>query len=206
MKKRLITLILSVMLALSVVSGATFALFTTETKVNVAVTSGIVELKATADDFETYSAKWDDVNDKYIDNKNAGLVFATLGEVVVASGNQSIDIINMVPGDSVKFNIYLENSSNVAIMYKVVIAPDTGSTTDLFTGANPLEFTINAQTYSGVEVNSAWTTWLTTEPTQKTVEVTIKLPVEAGNEYQDKVAKLTYKVIGVQANANTDNL
>ena len=206
MKKRLITLILSVMLALSVVSGATFALFTTETKVNVAVTSGIVELKATADDFETYSAKWDDVNDKYIDNKNAGLVFATLGEVVVASGNQSIDIINMVPGDSVKFNIYLENSSNVAIMYKVVIAPDTGSTTDLFTGANPLEFTIGTQTYSGVEVNSAWTTWLTTEPTQKTVEVTIKLPVEAGNEYQDKVAKLTYKVIGVQANANTDNL
>ena len=206
MKRKLLTLILSVMLALSVVTGATFALFTTESVVNIAVTSGKVKLVATADEFTTASAKWDDTANDYIDAPNPGLIFATLGEVKVDQTAQNIDIINMVPGDSVNFKISLENSSNVAILYKIVIAPVAGSATDLFTGSYPLEITIGNDTYVGNEINSVWTTWLPTEPTTKIVNVSIKLPVLAGNEYQDKTAELTYKVIGVQANANTDNL
>lgn len=198
MKKRIITLVLSIMLALSVATGATFALFSTETEVNVAITSGKVQMVATADSFATASAEWDSTQGKYIYKPNSGLEFALGGKVDVATGNQSIDIINMVPGDSVTFTITIENSSNVAILYKVEISSDDSSSV-LF---DALEITIGTDTFSGADINSAWTTWMTSEPSTKTIDVTIRLPMDAGNEYQEKTANIKYYVYGVQANAN----
>ena len=49
MKKSIVTSILVIALCFSVIAGATFALFTSESKVNVAVTSGNVEVVATAE-------------------------------------------------------------------------------------------------------------------------------------------------------------
>ena len=58
MKKRnvLISSIITIALCLSVIAGSTFALFTSEDKVNVAVTSGDVEILATAKVNSIYSA------------------------------------------------------------------------------------------------------------------------------------------------------
>lgn len=198
MKKKIITLVLSLMLALSVTAGATFALFSTETEVNVAITSGKVEMFATADNFATASAQWSDTEQKYIDVSNNGLNFALGGKVDVATGNQSIDIVNMVPGDSVTFTITIENSSSVAVLYKVDISSNDASSV-LF---DALEITIGTDTFTGSTINSAWTTWTLTESTTKTIEVTIKLPIDAGNEYQEQTANVKYYVYGVQANAN----
>ncbi len=200
MKKRIITLVLSIMLALSVATGATFALFSTETEVNVAITSGKVQMFATADNFATASAEWDNDQGKYIDKPNSGLNFALGGMVDVAEGKQSIEIENMVPGDSVTFTITIKNDSSVAILYKVDISSNDSSSV-LF---DALEITIGTDTFSGADINSAWTTWLTSEATTKTIDVTIKLPMEAGNEYQEKTANIKYYVYGVQANANAN--
>ena len=49
MKKSIVTSVLVIALCFSVIAGATFALFTSESKVNVAVTSGNVEVVATAE-------------------------------------------------------------------------------------------------------------------------------------------------------------
>ena len=56
MKKRiLISSILAIVLCFSMITGATFALFTSESKVNIAVTSGKVEVTASVDEVKTYS-------------------------------------------------------------------------------------------------------------------------------------------------------
>ena len=46
---------MAIALCMSVVAGATFALFTSDSNVNVAITSGNVEVTATASDLTVYS-------------------------------------------------------------------------------------------------------------------------------------------------------
>ena len=83
MKKRaLITSILTIIMCLSLMTGATFALFTSTSEVNIAVTSANVDVRAVADDLEV---------DMYSGT-------ATL------NGNQ-ISVERMLPGDSFNFNI-----------------------------------------------------------------------------------------------------
>ena len=47
--------VLSIALCASLIAGATFAIFTSETKVNIAVTSGKVNVTATVDNLRLYS-------------------------------------------------------------------------------------------------------------------------------------------------------
>ena len=49
MKKIILSAALSIVMCLSLIAGATFALFTSETAINVAVTAGNVELVATVE-------------------------------------------------------------------------------------------------------------------------------------------------------------
>ena len=46
---------MAIALCMSVVAGATFALFTSDSSVNIAITSGNVEVTATASDLTVYS-------------------------------------------------------------------------------------------------------------------------------------------------------
>ena len=62
MKKRTkISLVLSssaaILLAGSIMAGGTYALFTSESKTNIAVSSGKVSVTATVEDLQTYSGK-----------------------------------------------------------------------------------------------------------------------------------------------------
>jgi predicted ribosomally synthesized peptide with SipW-like signal peptide len=185
MKKRniLLSSICSIMLCLSIVVGATFALFTSQTKVNVAVTSGKVEVYAYATNEDLYS---------------------TLGEVlpetsIVINDEQEVVIDKIVPGDVFTFDIVVENHSNVTVQYNTVVTLVEGY--DLFKG---LEVTIGNVVFAG---STAYTNWAELAPiagndkTFAVVPVTITLPEDAGNEYQDLTAKLCYTVNAVQGNA-----
>ena len=59
-KKILLSSVMVIALCLSLIAGSTFALFTSESKVNIAVTSGKVDVKASITDLSVYSAKSDD--------------------------------------------------------------------------------------------------------------------------------------------------
>ena len=114
MKKRiLITSVCSIMLCLCLITGATFALFTSESKVNVAITSGKVDVTAEADNFVLYSGKWNETTLKYDSVKQDGFTFATSGSVVVDGNN--IKITNMVPMDKLTFDIIIKNNSNLLL-------------------------------------------------------------------------------------------
>ena len=66
MKKRiLLTSVCSILLCFCLITGATYALFTSESKVNVAVTTGKVDVEAVAENFKLYSGKWNETTSQY---------------------------------------------------------------------------------------------------------------------------------------------
>ena len=77
----IVSAILTIMLCVSLVAGATYALFTSESKVNIAVTSGKVEVVADISDteYKSLDTNWTAFND------NA--TFSVGGTVAIANGD-----------------------------------------------------------------------------------------------------------------------
>ena len=175
--KIIISSILTIALCLSMIAGSTFALFTSESKVNVAVGSATVSVTATP---------------------TAPVMGSTLGthlgSATQGEGDKvnELTLKNFVPGDYATFAINVKNDSTVAVNYRTVIAAEG----DLFAG---LVVTIN-----GVQLASGTTAsnWELIDPDEgdATVNVKIALPEDAGNEYQGKSCTISYLVEAVQGN------
>lgn len=188
-KKILLSSILTIALCLSLIAGSTFALFTSESKVNIAVTSGKVEMLASVSDLETWSLE----DDKSLAGRTDG-TFTQGGNVTFTDSVLSINKI--IPGDKVSFLVTGTNNSNVTIMYRTVIKCLSGEV--LMDG---MKVTIDGETYFGL--NSYVTSWatLTEGSHMKELEVSVELPEEAGNIYQDLNAELLVLVEAIQGNA-----
>ena len=180
MKKKIVTAILTITLCLALIAGSTFALFTSESKVDISINSATVSITATA---------------------SAPIMGSTLGTALgtaTAAGNE-LTLTNLVPGDYATFTIDVVNNSNVSVKYKTIIsvANDNG----LVSG---LVITIGDTVFTNVAGNGelASTDWELIDPDEgdAVVNVKIALPEEAGNDYQDKTCTLTYKVEAVQGN------
>ncbi len=195
-KKVLLSSLATIVLCLSLIAGSTFALFTTETKMNVAVNSAKVSLVATVDadnaKLYSYAAATPDTPEYMGDGVKT---FSNGGEATI-NGN-AITIERMTPGDKIEFDINMENDSDVTIQYRV-------SWTTESTLADVLEV-------SAVEKDNAsrtvtdWAAWATDEATEKTVTVTIELPAWVGNDYQTQSATIYITVEAVQGNAIHNN-
>lgn len=179
-KKVLLSSVLTIALCLCLIAGSTLALFTSESKVNVAVTSGTVKVVATATDLQLGST-----------------LGTNLAQTSAQNSGNTVTLEKFVPGDYVTFNIDVENQSDVTVKYRTVIAmvEDDG----LWTGLN---VTIDNVAYAGNTRASAWAT-LAPNADPATVAVKVALPVDAGNEYQHKSCKFAYTVEAVQGNAET---
>lgn len=193
MKKKLIlSAILTIALCFSLISGATYALFTSESKMNIAINSGKVEMVANISNIETWSLE----NNKDEAGRTDG-TFTLGGSVSFANSILTIDKI--VPGDKVSFDINGTNNSNVTILYRYKIENIDGS--KLMSG---LEFVIDDVKYEKMaKYISAWQT-LNVNENMEDVEVTIELPELAGNEYQDLETKVLITVEAIQGNATVD--
>ncbi len=193
-KKILLTSILSLGCCLSLITGATFALFTSESKVNIAINSGKVEIAAAIDEasIEKSHVEPNAENNGY--DKVTGNFYGGVAEVV---GN-ALTLDKMVPGDEISFNIQITNASTVVSKYQTVV----GVTEDggLFGG---LEVTVDSKSFNGITAKSLWKEApAVSEATLiDTVAVTISLPLDAGDEYQNKSASLYVAVNAVQGNA-----
>ncbi|MBO5010500.1 MAG: hypothetical protein J6D20_07395 [Clostridia bacterium] len=178
-KNALISSILTIALCVSLIAGSTFALFTSESKVNVAVTAANVEVVATAE------------NDR---------LTSTLGnnlpETDYTIVDNTITLTKIVPGDVLTFDLRIKNNSDVSIKYRTIITKvaDDG----LWNG---LEVTIDGTIYDGT---SKVSTWETAAPGSADIIVPVKvtLPESAGNEYKLKTCTLAYTVEAVQGNAD----
>lgn len=175
-----VSALLAIMLCVSLIVGATYALFTSESKVNVAVTSGKVDVVAT------------------VENLKLGTTLAK-GNLSETTANESENVITLdkiVPGDYVTFDIRIHNNSDVAVQYRTIIekVEDKG----LWNG---LVVTFDDVKYEGT--NAVKTEWKDMAVGCKDIIVSVKvaLPEEAGNEYQNTSCSFAYTVEAVQGNA-----
>ncbi len=186
-KKVIATSVLSLAMCGSLVAGATFALFTSESQTNVAIQSGTVDVVATLTDLKLYS----------MGVERDDLTFQNGGTAKLEEGNLELSL--MTPGDKATFNVVLNNESNVSVKYRTII--ESLNDTGLFEG---LDVSIDGATYDGSEKITPWATLQPNEEIEKdTISVVVELPEDAGNEYQNKATDIAVTVEAVQANAST---
>ncbi len=197
-KKTIAASIASLMLCGSLVTGATFALFTSESETNIAINAGKVQMLANLQNLTTYSVAVNASNEyEYV--KQAEGKFANGGTAVMTENELALDLLT--PGDMVEFEVKLTNYSNVAIQYQtsVVAGEDNG----LFDG---LVVKIDGTQFIGGTAKSGWTALkANAQPDESVIKVSVELPVDAGNSYQEKSTKLAIGVSAVQGNANVKN-
>lgn len=187
--KTIFTSFLTIILCLSLMIGGTFAISTSESKVNIAVTSAKINVVATIDETSLQTKSLNDVS--YASGEN---MYG--GEAVFTS--EGLNLSNVAEGDGVKFNIKIVNESTITVKYRTVISciNDDG----LFAG---LVVNIGSnENYDGKDCISDWES-LEVGDSVENVEVSIELPNGAGKQYEGKTCTITYIVEAVQGNAYT---
>ncbi len=181
-KSTLISAVLAIAMCVSLLVGGTFALFTSESKVNLVVTSGNVEVVASIENIEK---SYVDENGETVSGKLFG------GDATFADGTLSLD--NIVPKDTVKFHVKIANNSSVAIKYRTVVTvvEDNGL-------ASSLSIDLAGYQMIGTKAASAYAK-LDAGEQPEVLPVTITLP--ESETTQGKSCKLSVSVEAVQGNA-----
>ncbi len=182
----------------SLIAGSTYALFTSESTTNIAVTSGKVDVSAKINGFTTYSGKENslvgnpDTDEENIITTTVNGTFTNGGKAVLENGD--LKLTNMTPGDRVAFTINIENNSNVNVKYRTVVtkSEDDG----LFSG---LKITVGGQTFYGLSSMSKITE-LSPEEDGSSVDVVVDFPTDKINTYQEKKCTLSFSVNAYQGN------
>ncbi len=189
-KKTLFTSILTIVMCLSLTVGATFALFTSSSAVNIAVTSATVKVIANIDETSVQTKQLYDT--EY--TKGANNMF----ESKATFADNGLTLEKFVPGDGIKFDIVVKNESDVTVKYRTIISCEND--TGLFAG---LKINIGEHSnYNSVKAVSSWKELLVGSANE-IVSVEIELPENAGDEYQNKTCTISYVVEAVQGNADT---
>ena len=219
MKKALLSSIAVIVLCVSIIAGSTFALFTDVEEVNISVSSATVDIDAVTSNLKTWSL-YETEADARTDGSFTNGGYATLTD------ESTVDIFLMTPGDVVKFTIDVTNNSNVDVQYQLRaiseyqgtdpakdLAPalvitayvdhDADATTD------PIEVKLDKNASSDA---SAWYSVEFETPEIKDIDVVIEFPNtdnsltddNADNVYQNCTANLTFTLVAVQGNYNTN--
>ena len=122
-KKILATSLLAIVMCLSLIVGATLALFMSSSDVDIAVTSGKIDVTASINEqsVELYSPAKIDLDGTIADETNAASngAFAGGGTATFDGGTLMLDKI--AAGDRVSFTIDIANKSNVSAQYRVLM-------------------------------------------------------------------------------------
>ncbi len=199
--KVIATSIATIAMCASLAVGGTFALFTSESEVNIAVTAGNVELTATIDErsVQTYSGKANggktNTAADYDTVAQTMPSFANGGYVELSGGTLYIN--NITPMDEVTFNIVLKNESTIQINYQTIVeSVDEGLLGGLEVEIGDVAYTSE----NGKVISQAET--LVAADKEVTIPVSIALPYDASSYYEGKECTLIFTVAAVQGNAN----
>lgn len=212
-KKALVASCVTIALSASLIAGSTFALFTSDSTTNIAVTSGKVDVVASIGNVKTYSYNQDGSKQELksdAPNENGEYEFI-YGTATYDAKENYFAINNVVPGDKITFDVKITNKSTVNVKYSVNVAPVVTSEEN---GAPYSEELFNAltKTYTGYDSVAGWTEWkVTDEVKEKTISVSIELPYDYddfSNEedsIQGKSCGLAFTVEAVQGNGHINN-
>ena len=194
-KNFIVSSILTIAMCVSMIVGSTFALFTSESKVNIAVSSGKVEVKASVENFEykTLTKDWTSVVDNTTEFDGLGGSATLVGDVLTLD--------KIVPGDAVKFDVKVTNESDVTVKYRTAVRNLSEDAT-LF---NALEVSVNDEDFTFSKISS----WAVLDPAVSdvgTISLVIEFPETAeGQELMGKSANILVSVEAIQGNAETSD-
>ena len=202
----ILTSLASIAFAGSLLAGSTYALFTSESTTNIAVSSGTVDVSATISGLETFSGEANSLTGdptvdaehiksyKDLEINNGKFLNGGTAEI---NADGDLELENVTPGDKVTFNITIKNNSTVAVKYHTIIKEEKVDEGGLFKG---LKFKI------GNSSNTEITDWdnLAAKSDDIVLPCEVSLPTDAGDEYQGKNAKISFTVEAVQGNAMVD--
>ena len=114
-KSALLVSVLAIVLCAAVIAGATFALFTDKSDLNIAVTSGDLDVTAQITSTATYS----------MGEKQEGGAFENGGKLTVDGGKVSLD--RMTPGDKAVIELKIENNSDIAVKQRFIMSAGSAS-------------------------------------------------------------------------------
>ena len=207
--KLLLSSLATIAMSASLAVGGTYALFTDKADVNIAISSGTVDVTATVENAKVYSGVWNSANGAYESIEQGNLTFLNDidGTPSVEFTANSLTIEKMTPMDKVTFDIRIQNGSNVKASYQTVVGLVDGI--DLFKG---LVVTIGE--YAPYEGMTAYSAWQVLPQEDIVVPVSIELPYRAineetweseNNQYMGKSCEISYSVRAVQGNAYVSN-
>lgn len=243
----LLPAILGVAIFSSLSVGTTFAIFTSSNQTEINISSGKIvmtpslrEYETTIEQvtytpkFKTYSAFHDENGDLVDEGNNRyshrlqnfrvdenGNYFYDFSEHGYATYNPNpgvISLVNMIPGDKIKFQYDIENDSNIAIkyrfVYKVVDPNNLGEDAYVLAKGLHVDFTVGSTSqidagtavqtsFDGIkEYGSSWQV-LAPDVNPDSLDIEISLPMNAGNTYQNKSAVILLTFESIQGNAQT---
>lgn len=194
-KKILLTSVLTIALCIGIIVGSTYALFGDETRVNVMVSAANLDVTASIENGKLLTHSAGDAAEFSREGS-----FANGGMAVIDPDNSSnILISSMTPGDKIRFNVDVENNSDIAIRYRIVWASNVSETevdladalnvTVQVNGEDELNMTDRASDYYNVSANGEITTFT----------VTIEFPDrEDNNSFRGAQGSLSFVVEAVQ--------
>ncbi len=211
MKKTVLSSILSIVLCLCLVAGGTFALFTSESKQNIAITSGNIKVVATLE--KATDVDWIYTPETIVvpstgDPIGSGIgansadvengVFGGGGTAVVNT-NGSVVVNGMVPGDKLNLMVNIQNESTVHMQYRVVVKYlDSEDLTTEITNSSYL-----AKLNGNTELIGAWTPVRFGE-TIAPIPLSVELPLTATQKEGDpESVTILVTVEAIQYNVDT---
>lgn len=214
--KVIVVSLLTIAMCVSLIAGGTFALFTSESTTNIAITSGKVDVAASV------SSLWhaSDITDEYAadswievigaDMGDEGTVytaeFATGGSVTYRAKTNAFTIDGIVPGDAVKFVLHIDNNSTVAVIYRINVSVNSDDGLGQW-----LSMKVNADgtsTEYSLGASIMLNAWTKLEPsaTVDDSEVIIALPSSVTTEQAaGKTCNLSVNVVAMQGNADASS-
>ncbi len=188
----IITAILAIIMCASLAAGATFALFTSNSKVNIVISSANVEVNADVKVTKT----WHEDNNV----EKEGLYDTGKAEVTYENNQAKLTLSNFVPTDGVKLAVSLKNESTVKIKYRVLLLADRTVGTELL---DELDIVMNGMEFRGYTLATEYVE-LEAGASINDIPVTIVFPKEA-TEGKNTTCNLAIKVDAQQGNAVADN-
>lgn len=200
----IVSAVIAICLCTCLIAGATFAYFTADSKVNIVVKAGKVDVVAEVTAPTLYSPKAIATDGTIADDANVATAenFAN-GGTAVLNGN-TLTLERLTPGDKVEFGISIKSNSNVKTLYRygyeieAMDGADIKQAKKLYSG---LVFGLDEiETSKYVSYRTGWTE-LTAE---KTLNVSVELPAAAESAYMDLSGKIVFVVEAVQGNVQVN--
>lgn len=224
MKKKaiLISSISAIMLCVGLIVGLTFALFTSETAINVSIRSAVVNIDASIKDCKLYSAKasadgalTDEYGATYVEEEQTNGKFANGGSATIKEDG-TIAFTGMTAGDKVQFTVDLTNTSNISIKYNTLLALVGQETNSLFSALNvdisAVKKDANGEVMDGTVTTGMYDYDMKTKRTGWTllnvdegalVTVRLSLPITQDHA-QGRTAKIRCTLSGIQYTGTKD--